>query len=507
MNEKPFVPYKYKNPGSKSGQTRLEHYYPAMTQVAGLDPTQQRAMDSAMRGESIFLTGPGGCGKSYTVGKIVTRLREMGKRVRVTSTTGVSAILLGLGATTVHMLFAMGDVGDKPAETYVNKLKAPFYKKVHDMLVALDVLIIDEISMLLNGMFYKIDLILRSLRPNGRPFGGVQLICSGDFAQLPPIYQNIPGNESKKRKTPSYEEIVANADRRPLFQTDTWTRAGIQPILLDVDHRQSKDPAYAALTKRARLNQMTTADVNLLKTRELTRTCHPNAGDDVAYLFSTNAAVDDMNASKMRELDPATEVTFEAIYDIRATIPVAPFNSTLPQDERPPKQSEIEVLAHAFMNKNRADPEFRLRTGARVMLLSNLDVERGLGNGTLGHVVGFRDSGRDDFPRIPLVQFSGVQGITAVQPQTWKFEDNGTWEGSYTQIPLTLAWAVTIHKSQGATLSNVIAELRASSVRSRGAGYVAISRVPSFANIWFTCFEQASIFADPEVVRWLLSMA
>jgi len=114
MNEKPFYPYKYKNPGPKQGQTHLEHYYPVTTRAMSLlDPSQQAALDAVLRGENVFLTGPGGCGKSYTIGQIIARLRGMNKYVLVASSTGVSAVLLGHGATTIHTLFNMGDVGDR----------------------------------------------------------------------------------------------------------------------------------------------------------------------------------------------------------------------------------------------------------------------------------------------------------------------------------------------------------------------------------------------------------
>lgn len=381
-----------------------------MDHTQGLDEFQRAAFDKAAQGRSVFLTGPAGCGKSFTLRKIVRHIEDSLRVVRVASSTGVSAILLDLNATTLHMLFAMGDTGKRKPSAYCRNLERPINKKKLLALQALDTLVIEEVSMVPNELFETCDIILRHVRRCGAlPFGGVQVITSGDFAQLPQVTKSAV----------------------PLFESETWKACGFELMRLRGNHRQSGDAVYAGLLDRARVGRLTDGDVRALKERQGKLAEH--AESDVCVLLPSNKKVSDCNERFLESLDPATEHAYEC----EKTVTV-----TCQAEEGTEEYDEIVRQAHDFMEKNRAEPRLRLRKGARVMLLFNWDVAGGLANGTMGHVVDFETVR----PYEPIVQFDNGAPPTTVRQKEYKFPDNGHWQGTYTQVPLTLAWAMTIHK-------------------------------------------------------------
>lgn len=382
----------------------------------GLDEFQRAAFDAAAQGRNVFLTGPAGCGKSFTLRKIVRHIEDSLRVVRVASSTGVSAILLDLNATTLHMLFGMGDTGKRKPSAYCRKLELPMNKKKLLALKALDTLVIEEISMVPNELLETCDIILRHIRKCGAlPFGGVQVITSGDFAQLPQVQNRGSGAPPPV----------------PLFESDTWKACGFEMFPLRGNHRQSGDTVYADLLQRARVGALTDGDVKHLKGRQ--GKLEGAAGGDVCVLLPSNKKVAECNERFLQSLDQASE----RLYHCTKTVTV-----TCAAEEGTPEFDEVMRQAHEFMEKNRAEPTLRLRKGARVMLLFNWNVPEGLANGTLGHVVDFETA----HPHEPIVQFANGGPPMTVRAKEYKFDDNGHWSGTYTQIPLTLAWAITIHK-------------------------------------------------------------
>lgn len=480
----PFVPYKWRDPGPRprSGQTLLEHHFAlARSSSSGLDESQMRAVRLVLDTKhNVFITGPPGCGKSHTVRYLFQELERRGVPFAVTSSTGKSAILLEHGATTLHMFMAFGDDGSRMVDQYVKKLQLPSNRQHYERLRRTSLLFIDEISMVNNATLAKCDLILRYIRPEAgnRPFGGLQVVASGDFAQLGQV-RNQPGNN----------------DWRLLFQTSTWREAGFVRVHLTTIHRQCGDPAFAALIQRARIGRMTEEDVQTLRSRLLSSRLQPDNPLDVVCLMPTNAMVDAENLTRLSALDASTERVFEARWQAKASFAVAQPNDDRPQNERPMTQAEVDMEAWQFLKHNRAEPCLKLRLGARVMLLTNQNVAEGLANGTIGHVVGFTDAE-------PIVQFN-VPGSEPrpVRAWRWEFPSNGSWSAWYEQIPLTLAWAMTTHKSQGSTLQTAVICLSADNVQY-GSGATAISRCKSLRGLFFSDFVRLAIRAHPDVVRY-----
>ena len=459
-----------------------------------LDADQMSALDAAFAGHNLFLTGPAGCGKTYVMRYIVAQLRTAkAKHVSLVSSTGTAAIVLGGGATTLHAWLALGDPGDKPVAWYTRRLQLPRFAAYAALMRQTDVLVIDEVPMLTHELLGLCDAILRDVRHRpAEPFGGVQCILSGDFGQLPHVYTGpAPSRNGGKRLLPAGTTHPAD----PLFTSVAWRMCAPRTCQLTHPHRQHADTTYATLLTRVRLDQHTDADFALLKTRLLTTVNAPPAGAPVTWLVPTRAQADAINGQQLAKLPAHTEHTYTAVLTCTVRGAHAPPTDDRPTDDRPPKPAETQRAAYAFMRRNRAAPSIVLRTGARVMLCRNLNVAQGLGNGTLGIVTGFTDDAW------PIIHWDGQPTPSPVPASTWTCTGDPLWTGTYTQVPVMLAWAMTIHKSQGATLSRVIAVLPANPSWF-GAAYTAMSRVRTLADIWFSPIHRAAVYANPLVIEY-----
>lgn len=388
----------------------------------------------------VFLTGPAGTGKSYTLKSIVNWFKKNDLRVGVTSSTGTSA--LTINGSTLHSFLGIGLA--KSSATQL-AFKVRIKNKVPSKLKALNVLIIDEISMIGDELFDKVSEFLGIIRnQKTKPFGGVQLILCGDMFQLPPVEGDY------------------------CFKSKTWPTLDIQIIHLTKMIRQDGDEEFQKILLEARYG--TCSDKTIDKLRSLT---NPNFGEVApTILFSKNMNVETINETEHAKL--RVQGMKERTYP--TTISKHP-----------------DTLAWAESLK--IPSEVSLCIGAQVMLTVNLNVDEGFVNGSRGVVTDLRDEG------VVVLFKTGDQVI--IEPWTYIFEsDDDKPPEIYARcIPLKLAYAITIHKSQSATLDSVVVSLGAS-IFEYGQAYTALSRVRDMKSIKVTDVLKSSFQTHPDVLEF-----
>jgi ATP-dependent DNA helicase PIF1 len=462
---------------------------PAAPASATPDAFQQAAIDAVLeRRENVFITGAAGSGKSSTLRWILRGARERGLRVAVMSSTGISAVNLACGATTVHNFLSM-DAEDRPVQDCIRRIRADEFDVKAEYIRSRQLLVIDEVSMLSAEFLGKVHAILESLcPPSASAYGGKQIVLLGDFAQLRPV---PPRANTRKRGRGASSSSSSSGTRTivhlAFHAPRAWIHADIHSYVLGQRHRQSTDTAYAALLDRMRFARCTPADIELLRTRIVASVAErERLGETSVFLFARNVDVDAYNTRRLGALDAASAHVYEAtqLVHVREGI------------RRP--RAAVRTSARAHMRQSmRAGERLELRVGAKVLLLTNLNVTAGLANGTQGVVVDF-----DAASGFPLVEFERGAGTHTVLPHTWKFTD-AEYTATHTQVPLMLAWATSIHKSQGMTLSSVVADLSPASCFAAGMAYVVASRVQCLADLHLQpSFSSAAIYADAEVVRF-----
>jgi len=383
---------------------------------------QTLALAIMNEGHNVLLTGPAGSGKTYVLNQLIKLKKHDGKHVSVTATTGLAAS--HLGGSTIHSWSGIG-VRDEIGAHFVDGLS----KSRREIIEKTDVLIIDEISMMHDFRLDMIDAIARMVRREpDKPFGGIQVIMSGDFFQLPPVNraESMEGN----------------------FVVFSKAWAELDPVIcyLEEQHRQDDDALSAILdAMRARDIRRSHAEALLSRANEI-----PPEGSLYTELHTVNVDVDTQNLAKLESL-PGDEM----IYSQTTT----------------GSQNYVESLQRSVL----APAELRLKQGALVMAVKN-SMERKYVNGSLGTVVDF-----DPATQYPIVQFVHGREVT-MQPDTWELREGDKKRASITQIPLRLAYAITIHKSQGMTLDAALIDLRKAFVA--GMGYVALSRVRSLDTLF-----------------------
>lgn len=415
-------------------------------------------------GESCFVTGGGGVGKSFLLRHVVRelRIRHGGDAVALLAPTGIAAFNIGEGAQTINSFYQI-KLGKQTAQWYVNNFEKEKawregQRTTKQRLRALRVILIDEISMVGRGLFEKIEYITRMLRGSALPWGNVQLVVFGDFYQLPPVNDKFP------------------------FESKLWKRMfpAERCYELTENKRQEHMSEFAQRLNEIRVGNVSIDTVQLLRDRIVANGGGGGGGgEDVTELHPLCKSVDYINKTRLAQLPPETE----HVYIAEDT-----------GDER--------VLAS--MDKNsRASRELRLREGAIVILTWNLDAANGLCNGAVGTVIGWgNDDGDGDSEKLPLVDFHGCgraifikRQITEVlAPASHRPGGGGGGGGekkeqhpglrvvaSRKQLPLMLGWAITIHKSQGLTLDRV--RLSLDRCFAPGQAYVALSRARSIESI------------------------
>ncbi|XP_062569791.1 ATP-dependent DNA helicase PIF1-like [Saccostrea cucullata] len=404
-----------------------------------LSKEQNTILDAVLQGKNVFFTGSAGTGKSFLMRRIIGSLPP--QHTFATASTGVAAC--HIGGTTLHAFAGIGS-GSAPLEQCVQLASRPQiaqqWRKCHH-------LVIDEISMVDGSLFDKLETIARVVRKNDNPFGGIQLIICGDFLQLPPV--------------------TKGTDKKTFcFQAKSWSKC-IQVNMELKEVRRQNDLSFINILQNVRLGKCSEETYQVL--RETAQNNIQKNGILATRLCTHKEDVNKINLYHLGKLQ-GDEKTFVAL------------------DGDEVYQNQLEVLSPV-------PKKLILKVGAQVMLAKNLEVQRGLVNGARGVVVGF-DKKNQDYPVVKFV--SGEEEV--IWPVRWTFKLSGTVYINRKQLPLKLAWAISIHKSQGMTLDCV--EMSLSKVFEAGQTYVALSRAKSLQGLRILDFDRSCVHANSDVLRF-----
>lgn len=404
--------------------------------------TQQQALDILKMGHNVFLTGPAGSGKTHLLNQYIKYLNKHNVSVAVTASTGIAAT--HIDGRTIHSWAAI----KTKAQLTKKELDALFRKDdVRARIAAAKVLIIDEVSMLDAKRFELIDTVCRRMRQKSGPFGGLQVILCGDFFQLPPI---------STRGEPSSEFV---------FASTLWERARIVVCYLEKQYRQS-DVQFLQLLNDIRGNLVTEATRNTLRTRHQKQIV---GFPKPTKLYTHNHKVDSTNSFELSQIDAEPHAYYMS-------------------------NSGDKELVTELKKSCIAPEELVLKTGAFVMFVKN-NFDAGYVNGTLGTVVGF-----DEENGQPIVEKRDGTRITVGSENWIAANDHGTELARISQVPLRLAWAITVHKSQGMSLD--CAEIDLSQAFIEGMGYVALSRVRTLSGIKLMGLNDMALRVNPLITEF-----
>ncbi len=418
---------------------------------------------------NFFITGSAGTGKTVLLQALTAHFNNP-RKLAVVAPTGVASV--NCGGVTIHSRFKIDPYTD--VDIALGGAVPP--------ILLFSTLVIEEISMVSKKLFITMDRALKQHNKNDLPFGGVQVIIFGDFFQLTPVITN----ESRVFTCDGIKQLDDFC-----FTASEWTDLELEPFVLDKVLRQN-DTEFIGLLQRMRRAQTTVADC-----RSLVRRVMPCSFEDYdwphnvvpTFLFGTNKQVEAMNSSQFQRLDaPAVQVRGTFTWYKNATTVVS---HVTPEMKRFESQLCDSVGVKAA---------FELKRGAQVMLRYNMSVESGLCNGTRGVVTRVENKGK---PAVSMARHDGKE--CTVTPVVFKRKFNGLTV-HFTVLPLCLAWAMTVHKSQGLSIDMVGLDLSAESIFLPHQGYVALSRARSLEGVYLKNFDRHSIYLDERVVKFYRSL-
>lgn len=430
---------------------------------------QDLAFNKYIQGHNIFITGPGGSGKSALIKKIHEHAYKKFKEIQVTALTGCASVLLNCKAKTLHSWAGVG-LANGTTEQLIQKIKKNKFSKT--AWKKTDILVVDEVSMLSLKMFNALNAIGRSIRKNDKPFGGIQLIFSGDFYQLPPV-----GDKDE----PETQQFC--------FESDEWhtTFPHSCQIQLVKIFRQT-DETYSTILNQIRNGKIKRSSCDLLLSY-VGRQLDASLVAEPTKLFPTRVKVDTINNAKMINLS-GDGIIF-GIKQIRDLEMTKGERIARRQFSDKDIQFELDYLANNLI----CDKEINLKVGAQVMCIVNIQSDLGLEicNGSQGIITGFCE-----ITSCPRVKFNnGIE--RTMERHVWASERIPGIGVS--QVPLILAWALTIHKSQGATMDAAEIDV-GSGIFECGQTYVALSRVKSLNGLYLTSFDISKIKINSKVRRF-----
>lgn len=410
---------------------------------------QSQSLSILKTGANVFLTGEPGSGKTHTINEYVAYLRARGIEPAITASTGISAT--HIGGMTIHSWSGIG-IKTKLDKGDLDKISSNPY--IVNRINRTKVLIIDEVSMLPPETLSMIDAICSKIKQSSGPFGGIQVVLVGDFFQLPPIVKTGVGNDSQ---TMFIEELPA----RFVYDSLAWGRANLVVCYLTEQYRQD-DSDFLTLLSAIRRNAFGEDHLCHIKSRRIGHRAAPNGAPK---LFSHNVDVDRVNDGILANLPGESKV-----FTMSSQGP--------------------DVLASALKRGCLSPETLYLKVGAAVMFTKN-NPKEGFVNGTLGAIEEF-----DKHSGYPIVKTRSGRRIE-VEPMDWAVEENGKIRAQITQLPLRLAWAITVHKSQGMSLDEAVMDL--SNVFEFGQGYVALSRVRRLSGLYLLGWNERAFQVHPEV--------
>ncbi len=409
--------------------------------------TQSQALDILKMGRNVFITGPAGSGKTYVINQYIKYLKDHDVPIGITASTGIAAT--HMGGVTIHSWSGMGiknNMSDHDLAALADKPHVA--RRIRESAV----LIIDEVSMLHHFRLDTLNAITQHIRKSTEPFGGLQIVLCGDFFQLPPVSK------------------YGEPDTHFIYRSEAWRDGTFTVCYLEENYRQGNDPIVSVL------NEIRSGEVSE-EAREQLRSRH-NLGEwigasEQTRLYTHNVDVDTINDTELDKVDEH-EITYEMTSHGRKPL--------------------VEALKKSCL----APEKLRLKKGARVMCVKN-NFDKGYVNGTLGVVIScgygvdpvIRTASTPDFPDGRLV---------TIELADWSIEDDGKVLAQITQYPLRLAWAITIHKSQGMSLDAVEVDL--SRAFEPGMGYVALSRVRTLAGLSILGMNEGALQVHPEVLEY-----
>ncbi|HRV76426.1 MAG TPA: AAA family ATPase, partial [Candidatus Saccharimonadales bacterium] len=401
--------------------------------------TQEEATKILQIGVNTFLTGQAGSGKTYTLNQFINWAREHRIGIAVTASTGIAAT--HLNGTTIHSWSGIG-IKEEISEKDLEKLAKQ--KELIKRFKSTKILIIDEVSMLSSSFFDNLNLVCKHMKESSQPFGGMQIILCGDLFQLPPI------NKSLKKLA-------------MVVHSKAWSEMKPAICYLKEQHRQESGDNLSLVLNKIRAGEVTSEDSVILKNRIL-----DTKQEGITQLFSHNADVDLINEIELSKLNTKEKVFIT---------------------EKAGKRALVESLIKTCL----APEELKLKVGAEVMFIKN-DQSGRYANGTRGKVINFKEE-----TGYPIVETNGGR-IVIAEPDSWSIKDEkGQDIAVITQVPLRLAWAITIHKSQGMTLDSAFVNLER--VFEYGMGYVALSRVKTLDGLHLSGFNEMSLKINPAIIK------
>lgn len=415
---------------------------------------ENEIIESINSNRNVLMVGPGGTGKTYTLRQIYRKISET-RHTRATAMTGAAAVNfvngeIDLAATTLHRFIGAG-LCDKDVNGIVHKITTN--KKSLSRWRTTDILIIDEISMMGDGLFKKLNNVAKIVRGKQKPFGGIQLVVSGDFLQLSPVKEDW------------------------VFLTPDWEEMNFQ-VFNFKEPKRYPDLEYFHLLLRVRSSEHTQEDIEKLEQRLNKK---PEGEILPTILHSTKKFVDSKNMSELNRL-PGEMVQFDAV-DLYFTVHL--FNVTQIYGVSSPIVEDL------------APKTILLKEGAQVMLTWNLDPDKGLCNGSRGVVEKINLD-----PLSVIVKFANKKKEMIV-PNVYQHRDDASnMIIQRIQIPLILAWSSTVHKIQGATLDMAQMDL-GSTLFTHGQGYVALSRVKTLEGLYLTSLKADKLTSDPVALAYL----
>jgi ATP-dependent DNA helicase PIF1 len=456
-----------------------------------LSPEQEQAISAFNERANLFLTGPGGTGKTALIKQMVEICKTNGRKVQVCALTGCAAVILNCQAKTVHSWSGIGLANGSEEfimrKVYSNKFKSSQWKKI-------DVLIIDEVSMMSQKIFDVLDSIGRKVRNESAhlPFGGLQLVFSGDFYQLPPVMR-----EEDKQNDPAAAAFC--------FESARWSLTFKKIVQLKKIFRQT-DEVYTKILNQLRVGKLYKSSLEILAPH-IDKLLPENFVPTILLPRRRDAEL--VNSAELAKLTGDEKIyKLSKADDVLELVTSTQKNKATKQQQQQqhqqeqshkekitPEQKEIET--QYLINSIMADKEIILKKGAQVMCIVNMDMESPVPivNGSQGIVVDF-------VGELPLIQFNnGVK--RTVGYHIWSSEKHPTI--GVKQLPLIYAWAITIHKAQGVSLD--MAQIDAgSNIFECGQTYVALSRVKSLAGLYLTAFDPQKIKVNKKVQEFYAAL-